>query len=137
MSIDKEFINSLIDATKKEEIKWDYLTYNGDLISDLKVNENTLIDSDSFFTVLDDESFFVLIKRRQLDMSPKYGAAVAAVEVVELKIVPHTYKNIKTISSAENKNFQEDLFRLNNLIKAQFPSPEDIMLKFINHLQTL
>lgn len=135
------FIDSLITGTKNKTIIWDYLDTRSDLYEKFVDNSEDFYTDDSFYAPYND-SYFVLISTKEEITSgkfDKYGEYILPtyVDVIKLAVIPSTFRDIKVISGADNKNYSSALIRLRNLIKKDFPNSDDIIEQFISENPTL
>lgn len=124
------FLNSLIQKTTNNEIRWNYLDdeFNRDLIDNIGLIEYNPIDDShyifdfnvdsSFIFSHEDQNIHVLLVTDYEDNFPS------------LQIVPFTYRQIMTIDDSE---YTATLTKLLNAVKRQFPNPHDFMESFIKN----
>ena len=138
MSNYNRFIDSLITGTKEKSITWSYLDENRLLYEKFVSSKDDFSTDDSFWATYDD-AYFVLISMQEEDSSDSAdinflltSSTRPIVDVIKLAVVPPTFRDIKIISSLDNKNYRTSLIRLKNLIKKDFPNSDDIIEKFIS-----
>lgn len=136
MSNYNRFIDSLIAGTKDKTISWDYLDTRRDLYNKFVDDVENFHTDDSFYASYYD-SYFVLISMEDMVLSgsnnlitgyPEYVCG----DVIKLAVIPSTFRDIKIISSEDDKTYSSALIRLRNLIKKDFPNSDDIIEKFIS-----
>lgn len=129
MEQNAKFIKSLITSTKNKTISWNYLNENKALLNDLSHLQNlpsiSTFQEDRCFFASYDDAYFVLISIAFENFGSLY-------EWMELLVIPSTFRNVQSISTENDNSYSADLVRLLNLIRRNFPNPEDIMEKFIS-----
>lgn len=115
-------IDKLIEQTKLNKIKWFYLSENEELFeicSKFKYDEN--LNPDSSFAFKINDGYFTLCEGAEHDLL--------------FIIVPSLdSRDIQCINTGNDyiPKFQQELLRLQNLIKKQFPNVEDFIEKFMD-----
>ncbi|GAA0735609.1 hypothetical protein [Clostridium oceanicum] len=125
ISVEK-IINKLIFGTKSNKYKWFYLSDKGRSIVDICDNfvtyydyqQNTLNTSDSFILNFN-EGYLALCEDSYSNLL--------------LIVIPSLdSKDIQCINNYLAPDFQQELLRLQNLIKKQFPNVEDFLNEFMD-----
>ena len=124
-----EFIDKVLDKTKKGELEWHYLDENEKLYSHMgwtpkaknfaEVLGASLISKpfdreSSFFCSID--SFYLVLLVEEKERIPY------------LCVIPETFKAVTYLSAEE---YGEQIIRLSNYIKSLFPSSEAFINKFL------
>lgn len=125
----RDFLNALLDATKKRKLNWKYLDENVDLCTNMSWNGSSLgiigamvsnsnrlpkkFDIENSFYAEFSSTYIVLLKQ---DNTP-----------CDLYVIPETYKSIAVLKSSE---YGEDITRLHNLVKNNFPTAEGFIGEF-------
>ena len=114
-----EFIEKLLKKTKASEIKWGYLDSAETLYTKMGW-ANSLIGTPNFDTeksfVTKIDSYFVVLLTDQKNL-------------IDLYVIPSTYKNICTLKAEE---YGEYTTRLYNLVRSRFPDAEAFITNFLN-----
>lgn len=138
MDSNTTFIKSLITGTKNRSIVWDYLDTNDSLYTRLELEQDEFDHDNSFFAQYND-SYFVLISTTEplysedIRFDPSIGNwGYPEKKGLKLFIIPSTFREVTVISTFSNEEYNEDILRLRNLIKKDFPNSEDIMAQFIS-----
>ena len=124
------FLQSLIKKSKEQQIKWKCLDSNMELCRGIHLCRESLADKlyqnvpsfyfdteNSYYAEFPKENMFVaLIVKSNSD-----GPATI------LQVIPNTFKNDLVLGFSD---YGDLLTRLSNIIKSQFPNPDDFIASF-------
>lgn len=114
-----DFIEKLLAKTKAKEIKWGYLDSYETLYTNMHWTDG-LIGMPQFNT---EKSFFAKIDSYYVVLLTDLS------NLIDLYVVPSTYKNICTLKAEE---YGEYTTRLYNLVRSRFPDADAFITNFIN-----
>ena len=119
-----KFLDKLISETKSGVFQWEYLDDYENISEQLYyIDGSTPLDNafdlDTSFILLQEQSNTLLLL-----IQADGGSCVNYSSCVYLSIVPTTYKNPLFLT---DEGYGEQLTRLHNAIKHQFPGPEDFI----------
>ncbi|CAB1242527.1 conserved hypothetical protein [Clostridiaceae bacterium BL-3] len=120
ISVEK-IISKLIIQTKSNKIKWFYLSENADVIDICENISPNDLNYNSSFSLEINSGYFVLCED--------------VFKNIYLIIIPSLdSKDIQCINKNEDRNLthQQELLRLQNLVKKQFPNVEDFLQEFMD-----
>lgn len=122
------FLLNLIEKSKQQQIRWKYLDSNIDLCRGMHLYQEALINK--IYSNMD--KFYFDVERSYYVEFPKENMFIALIVKTgsaesELHIIPNTFKNVLVLGFSD---YGDSLTRLANIIKRQFPNPEDFIASF-------
>lgn len=137
----KDFMDKLIELTKNNSIKWEYLDNNKYVCDALKMEAlgNQYLFDINFFTKMSNviyfdtnNSFISTVNGNYILICCIYDKNLKDSTLNErlvLKLVPRTFREIKSIKCDEEDG---TLQRLQSLVKSLFPNADDIVNDIFN-----
>ena len=116
-----QFINAIIDQTKKSKIHWHYLDSNKDLYEGMHWTET----EEKFGLMVPKEIIYPNFNREDSFYTTINGTYIVLFvfrsEPATMYVVPNTYKKVVQLTADQ---YGEYITRLLNLVQSQFPDGE-------------